>query len=556
MGRPRLVWSTSGFSLPLVLIAAAILLVGGLMLALRSGDGLLSVLLQAESSDARDAAETGITRIVGELNRPRNRGLLVKDGADQDGDDHRWSSTDAASRNPCLPRASGGTGVDPTAPDLTTNASIGYQAGSAYRTVLLNAQGEVVQTTADAVKSYRLVAVRRQPLLTTEDTPRPSLRLFDAQGRGSVVLTVEGSALRNGNVISTVRLEEELQLVPKCCNVSFGGAHGDTNYAADDQGESVCISDSWGLMAGMANDGTGSMTINGVTTITDESNTPVNPLLCVAEPTQECAFNPTSTDFTLKLVQPSTLPEVRTNPIGIPTTVVGSIDKDTIPQDYPRVGFRPFLYCTTLVSPTPASLKGCPDGKVTIDASAAPDDLPDAAAGGKYCGVGNYGEDDVPEAADALHCNLAKLDYSQLTIRVEGTEGDQARALRLYFPSGGDVIRSTGGGLLEHLGEASDFALFGCAGCDQTLKLAGGVEGLNLFAWFPRGTVTVAGGSSYTGVLWANRITSSGGVTWTIPSAEVLAALQLSGFGLEGERNPPVFDWVLRSVRAFRWLGS
>lgn len=553
MGRPRLVWSTSGFSLPLVLIAAAILLVGGLMLALRSSDGLLSVLLQAESGDARDAAETGITRIVGELNRPRNRGLLVKDGSDQDADGYRWSSTEAATRNPCLPRASGSTGVDPTAPDLTTNASIGYQAGSAYRTVLLNAQGEVVSNVSDAVKSYRLVAVRRQPLLTAEDTPRPSLRLFDAEGRGSVVLTVEGSALRNGSLISTVRLEEELQLVPKCCNVSFGGAHGDTDYAADDQGESVCLSDSWGLMAGMANDGTGSMTINGSTTIIDESNTPVNPLLCVAAPMQECAFNPTSTDFTLQLVQPSTLPEVRTNPTGIAITVVGSIDKDTIPQDYPRVGFRPFLYCTTVVSPTPTSLKGCPDDKVTIDASAAPSDLPDAAAGGQYCGVGNYGEDDDPEAADALHCNLAKLDYSQLQVTVVGT---QDRALRLYFPSGGDVIRSTGGGLLEHEGDASDLALFGCAGCDQTLKLAGGAEGLNLFAWFPRGIVTVAGGSSYTGVLWANRLNSSGGVAWTIPSAEVLAALRLSGFGLEGERNPPVFDWVLRSVRAFRWLGS
>jgi hypothetical protein len=39
-------------------------LLGGLMLADRASDGLISAAFQRDSSDARDATETGLTRIV------------------------------------------------------------------------------------------------------------------------------------------------------------------------------------------------------------------------------------------------------------------------------------------------------------------------------------------------------------------------------------------------------------------------------------------------------------------------------------------------------------
>lgn len=575
MRRSRHSRASRGFSLPFVLIAAAILLTGGLMLAMRSSDGLLSILLQAESSDARDAAETGITRIVGELNKPWNRGLLVKDGqegVDDDSDGYLWTSAAATAGSPCPPTGSG----DPDKADVATNASVGFREASppAYRTVFLNEEGQVIPVAvdsqgqpvavpSDAVKSYRLLAVKRQPLRASDG--RPALRIFDAGGRGRVVLTVEGSALRNGRVISTVRLEEELQLVPKCCGVSFGGAHGNTVYEPDSAGDSVCLPNGLGMMAGLANQGTGSMTINGVTTILDEKNNVVNPLFCVAASTAECDFNPTSTPFTLQLVQPTSFPSVRTNPV-VPETVTGSISKDTDLSKFPKAGTQEsFVYCTDAVEKATGTLKDCPGGKVTINAAAAPEMFVDPQTGElaredgiSYCVVANYAVN--PESSDALHCNLALLDYSQLEIEVKGTPvevvGTQARALRLYFPKADAVIRGTGGATLKHGGDAGGFALFGCASCTgQTIRLAGGAEGLHLFAWFPMGAVTVAGGSEYTGVIWANQITSNGGVAWTIPSAELLAAVQLAGFDLNGDLNPPLFDWVARSVRSFRWLG-
>lgn len=306
----------------------------------------------------------------------------------------------------------------------------------------------------------------------------------------------------------------------------------------------------------MAQNGSGAMTINGVTRIVDEHGDTVNPLVCVAESTQQCDFNPTSTPFTLQLVQPL-LPPVRMNPV-VAESLTGSISRDTSLAVSTGTGSsRPFLSCTesSPAGEVPTSLRHCPGGKVTINAALtdAEANLPRNQAGQIYCRVGHYGAQDSPEPAPALHCNLSQLDYSQLVIRVVGTE---SRALRLYFPQSGEVLRSTGGGLLEHGGPADRFALFGCSSCAaQAIKLAGAVAGLHLFAWFPMGTVTVAGSSAYQGVLWANQITSSGGVDWTIPSTEVLAALQLIGSGLEDQRNPPVYDWVARSVRAFRWVG-
>jgi hypothetical protein len=53
-------------------------LLSGLILLDRSSNGVISATLQRDSSDSRDAAETGMTRIGGELNLPQNRGLLVK----------------------------------------------------------------------------------------------------------------------------------------------------------------------------------------------------------------------------------------------------------------------------------------------------------------------------------------------------------------------------------------------------------------------------------------------------------------------------------------------
>ena len=163
---------------------------------------------------------------------------------------------------------------------------------------------------------------------------------------------------------------------------------------------------------------------------------------------------------------------------------------------------------------------------------------------------------------DELHCVLAKLDYSAFNVKVIGTS---VRPLRLYFPNSGTVISSGGGKTLEHSGGAkiTDLSLFGCPSCGtQVVSLAGGASSLDLFAWFPQGTVTISGGSGYSGVLWANRITSNGSVTWVVPGSGAAQAMDLAGHGVPPDttttsnNNPLVFDWVARAIEGFRWYGK
>jgi hypothetical protein len=544
--------SQAGFSLPLVLIGALVVVLGGLMLANRGSDGLLSVAFQRDSIDARDAAETGFTRILGELNRPRNRGLLAKAGSDVDSSGYLWPATEASASASFCPNSNS----DLTSANSSTGLSLGYSNGS-YGWVYLGADGQRLSSAnglvpAAAVKAYRLLWVDRQPLRDAA-TGKSTLRIFQSSGRGRVRLAVEGMALRGGQAVGTARLEKELQLVPKCCGVPFGGAHGTVDYGPDAAGRSICIPAGWGFVAGAAQTDTGSLTINGVSTIVNDASpaASVNPLLCIATSAAQCSFNPTSTSFTLQPVPPL-LPPVPEHPVA--GTPLGTIDADTAPTtpDTASAGSS-FLRCSQATTATVASLKGCPGKEVTINASATA--LPSSPA---YCLAGDHEPKGAPDGTAELHCNLAVLDYGQLTLTVEGTA---TRPLRFYFPATGDVVRATGSATLSHAvgsgGDATDFSLFGCRTCTaQTVKLAGGAAGLELFAWFPKGSITVGGSASYTGVVWANSITSNGGVSWTVPAAAVAAALKLAGFGLEGELNPPNYDWVARSTRSFRWFGQ
>lgn len=546
--RPNNSHQEDGFSLALVLVASLMVLLGGLMLVDRSSDGMISAAFQRDSSDAKDAAETGMTRIVGELNRPQNRGLLAKKTSGADPTSYRWTKADAdASVNPCLGGTSG-------RPDLESNASLGYAANAPYNRVLLNANGQVVTNLSQATKAYQLLWVKRQPL--ADANGNPLLRIFQPTGRGKVVLAVEGSALRNGQTLSSVRLEEELQLVPKCCGVPFGGSHGNVNYGLDSNGASICIAANWGFLAGAAENNTGYIKINGVTTIeTGGSNSkPVNPLFCVGDTTPNCVFDPTSTDYTLQVaaVDLNPVPQVPTPaPAG-----VGRIEQggDVLPAD------TAFATCHSTNAIDQSSLGSTivPDCEarntktVVLNAAVGRPGTP------SYCKT----HDSDGDGSDELHCVLGVLDYSDFNIKVIGTS---LRPLRLYFPNPGTVISSGVEKTLEHSGGAkiTDLSLFGCPSCGtQVVSLAGGASSLDLFAWFPQGVVTITEGSGYSGVLWANQITSNGSVTWVVPGSGVAQAMDLAGHGVPpnpatpSATNPLVFDWVARAIEGFRWYGK
>ena len=87
-------------------------------------------------------------------------------------------------------------------------------------------------------------------------------------------------------------------------------------------GPALCIAANWGFLAGAAENNTGYIEINGITTIeTGGSNSqPVNPLFCIGDSTADCAFDSTSTPYTLQVaaVDLNPVPQVPTPaPAGV-----------------------------------------------------------------------------------------------------------------------------------------------------------------------------------------------------------------------------------------------
>lgn len=186
-----------------------------------SSDGEISAAFQRDSSNARNARESGMTLIIGELNRHCNRGLLAQAKTGDDPDNYLWSTDEAAtSYNPCRLNSKGRPDLaklDSDNEPTTTadNTKIGFHTEAPYQTIYLNTQGYIVSNAASASKAYRLLWVRRQPL--GDINGKQLLKIFQADGHGSFSMVVEGMALRNGEVASRINEEETFELTPKCC---------------------------------------------------------------------------------------------------------------------------------------------------------------------------------------------------------------------------------------------------------------------------------------------------------------------------------------------------
>ena len=118
-GRPS-IWRSrarqDGFSLPIAVVAALLLLIGLAALGARSTQGFLASVFQGVNREARDVAESAITDFAVTLNREENRWLLVA-GNDQLA---QWDSN-SVHRNLCTGEFVNGKYVPNTA--LATSAS-------------------------------------------------------------------------------------------------------------------------------------------------------------------------------------------------------------------------------------------------------------------------------------------------------------------------------------------------------------------------------------------------------------------------------------------------
>lgn len=542
--------TVDGYSLPMVMAIALILMVGGLAIASRSNQGLLGAIFQNQSWEAREAAEIGMNRIISELNKERNRWLMVQRSGDNE---QIWSSPAANGSvatlrtNPCEPQV---------APQYS-NLDPGGAADSTYDTWYVANNGSVSSARSGAKRAYRLVGVTRQPLTSTDGLSPFRDRTANPSGVGAITLQVQGQSLRSdGTTNATVVLEKTFELTPKCCKSSFGGQHGGLSYQLDATNESLCTRNllGLGLLAGAAQANSGSITIRGrATDIQSGAGDPIDPIYCLADNTAGCAISVNAADTSVAVVD-AELPPPKTFPLS-PVPAPGAIDTAAISDTQSDR----FLY----TAGRGGSAYYVVNGSFT-NATNFP----------SFCKVGPNPASLA--TATEIHCNLTSFSYKNSPLLfVTGT-----RKINFYFPNAGAVISNTGNGTLLHcltLGAAgscatepsgaqvTNLSLFGCASCGtppapaQTITLRGTTGTLKLFAYFPRGAVDLYGNSQFEGLLWTDDLTSTGNPTWTVPGSGLASVFESMGMlpaTEEGSATSPLiaYDFIARATNRYRWL--
>lgn len=391
-------------------------------------------------------------------------------------------------------------------------------------------------------------------------------------------MQIVGESLRNGSVVATATLEQDWDVVPKCCRVGFGGAHGSADYGLDSGSESLCTLDNLGLgiLAGAAGSETGAITIKGKSSeVVTSSGDPIDPIYCLSTTGSGCSISVTSADINVETI-PEELPPTKSWSSASPSTLTapiptspGSISGCTTKSKSTTVNCGSFTFTGSSIDSSRFAY--CSDSTCNYTVI-----NPSASTLPSFCATGTSSS-----GVSELHCNIESISPGSGKNIVFNTS---TRRIVLYFPTSGTKIASAGTGVVGHCAltsgtfdskdsksistacgapdNATRLSMFGCQTCGtQSLTLNGTPAfDLNAFVYFPNGQVSLAGTADISGIIWANTLSSSGSPTWTVPGSGVGSVLDLMGLLPDGsditDKNPLLYDMVARSLNRTRWIAN
>lgn len=189
----------AGSAMLVALIVVLTVVLGSVALANRTAGGRLSAAFGGGSREARDIADAGIATVISEFNRQENRKMLVANEPMAN-----WATTNANLRNPCASTTPTATAV--AFGSSTNSKSIG--------------NGSFSLVSIEVKSGDRLNRYYTSPTTNTSTgSYNPSLiNLNSGSNIGYIEVTVKGTANNGAQAVVT----REFQVVPKCCNLSFG----------------------------------------------------------------------------------------------------------------------------------------------------------------------------------------------------------------------------------------------------------------------------------------------------------------------------------------------
>ena len=587
--------NTQGFSLVYILVATLIIIAGTATLLNQSTSAMLGSIFQGQSWKARNVARSGMSHLISLLNKEGNRHLLVfKDSqGTTDGNSSRgdtlWTDAQAANHfNPCNSSFNGTSIIKPPSPNLGELNIGSLQKNNGY--FYIDDNGNISKNRNGATRAFRIIN-RENSIDFKLARPNTLYRLDDTRNNGTFRLSVEAVVYRNSqsnDVVSRTILQEDFNVIPKCCKVSFGGdsntlkGHGNTSYALDrfQLAQNRCMlpgfdPDGYGIVVGAGGNG-GFIKADGAT-IRNLQGVAVNPVYCLSANPTQCTAADNSSGNRMERLDAS-LPA---------------------PPLYPDREFdeksAPILTACTSTQICPSNASGAsgsnqlmqynPNTKQTTFNAAS---VTSATQLPSNCTIHR----------NDIHCIYKSIDLNNSPGDLVLVSGNNTQKIRFYFPIAGNVIKQSNlGKTLRHCKVAScsgpgafvdnrtDVSFFGDA-CpfdpnkanmqdkcgEQEFTIKGSVREARFFIFAPQANVKIigTGNATFQGVIWANGIDMSGtSAIPSIPKTGVADVFHLLGIlpdenntfiksinGQENISDIPPSDMVARSTSRYRFFGN
>ena len=576
-----------------VLTATLILIAATATLLNQSTSSMLGSIFQGQSLQARHVARSGMAYLISQINKEKNRHLLVLPEKlkilNDNADSTLWTEATTNHFNPCATNTAQGQSsqISPSLSDLNINSN-----GSSNFFYLSN-EGTVTTTpTATDTRAFRIINRPNSKDLKIPLKTRTALSLLDdTKNSGIFRLSVEAVVYRNSQrneIISRTILQEDFSVVPKCCKAPFGRhwdpvnnsykGHGNGNYAINrfDLSSNACMpnvvdTSGFGIVL-ISGNTSGFITASAGATIMNSDEEDVNPIYCItSNPRNQC----TATD----------------NDSGNPMKSL-DIQLQTLPT-YPGSWggsnpLRALVPCTSLTN-CPSNASGASGDDQLMQYKKIGDHWKTIFNAKNISSTSNLPSNCI------LHKNDVHCIYSGINVGAEDlhlVSGENTGRIRFYFPRAGNVVTQTGSGFLRHckvedcrlggtgsvVSNISDASFFGCSTqqsafeCGpQTFNIKGSRETSRFFIFAPKAVVNITGRDRdiFEGVIWANGIDLTGTKRApTILGTSVADVFILMGIlpdtnntfnnSLAGHSYTDLFPWemVARSSNRQRFFGN
>ncbi|MCP9931458.1 hypothetical protein KBY82_11760 [Cyanobium sp. AMD-g] len=534
-----------GFSFLAVLFVVLVLTLGTLAVANRNSLGSLGSAYQSQGRIARAAAETGMTQLVSELNRPRNRPLLVNAeslnlrtvSAIQTAAPGTFSTQDLQGKAALNPDLSATFGAGTLASQLI---NVGDGSQQRWQVKSISTSNPTLNSARQNVTSSSFGTVNTGNFTVSVGSSTIAART------GEITFTVEGYAYQGGNKVATATLRKTFEVVPKCQDRSLNGY----NSVWGNDTRKCTLGLGLLFLAGAANNGTGTFDVTGNATklnVTPTCITPTGTCTPFDLTYNPIVYTPPAVDRALPLLTTNLQNVVNKCQRSSATYLGNATCNFTNTVDYNKTS----PLSTNNFAAWPLALRNiCAQETIS----------------GKLITV----------------CSFNRLTNSS-NLRFDTAGGP----IRFFFPNPDinattpTVTNGSGGNSISQINTttaapvAGDFAWFGCniTQCPTMpfndgkspnaqvyaqkfeIDVGNGSFGPG-FTYFPYGLLFAGGSGGFQGAAWQNGFDTQGSTTLNGTQADLDSIAALMGITGEvgQESTPPLIDYILRSVREFRFF--